>query len=452
MSWLVALAAFAGIMAVFSTVVTVAVEAYHKALSLRRSGLQEMLRAMHMRVIKRLDSALPEEDQKALIRAASSFARSMTQSPSYGGHGRWWWPANWGINISQRQFEQLSKRQLAEQLSQTEFGKRLVQADRATIQGVMAELAYEFDRMGAAQSDYFRRRAKMISGVFAFGFVAIGNINAIEIYKHLAENEANAGRSIEFIEQFAAQREARSLALAEDMQGEDPNLKPYLIAIEEVRAQTQIPTGRAYFPYCEGIVVNETGSSDGAAASTDASTGPQRINVDEKLCTRTGSVEKITIPFTTRDLTLPQVFANAVYHPGPWIVWLLSIIATAGLLGLGAPFWFDVFNKVTALAGRQATQARAAAAEEDKKSEPSVPGKRGGEDADPVQMTDALLASSGQINRTGGMAGAPIGVRLGAASADVSGGASPHHVASAASEAGTLPMRQLPGATKGKGS
>ena len=42
MSWLVALVAFAGIMGVFSTVVTVAVEAYHKALSLRRSGLQEM--------------------------------------------------------------------------------------------------------------------------------------------------------------------------------------------------------------------------------------------------------------------------------------------------------------------------------------------------------------------------------------------------------------------------
>lgn len=452
MSWLVALAAFAGIMAVFSTVVTVAVEAYHKALSLRRSGLQEMLRAMHMQVVQRLDRSLPEADQKALIKAASSFAKSMTRSPSYGGHGRWWWPANWGVNISQRQFERLSKRQLAEQLVQTEFGQRLINADRVTIQGVMAELAYEFDRIGAAQSDYFRRRAKMISGVFAFGFVAIGNINAIEIYQHLAENEANAGRSIEFIEQFAAQREAGSLALAEGAQGEKTDLKPYLSAIEEVRAGTQIPTGRAYFPYCEGVVVEEIAPLDSAAApNTQATAKPPRINVDEKLCETIGERDPISIPFTDYTVKLPPVFANAVDQPGPWIVWLLSIIATAGLLGLGAPFWFDVFNQVASMTGRQITQAKAAAAEEDKKSEPSAPGKRGGEDADHVEMTDAFFLTAGQINRTRGSAGAPVGMRLGAASAELTSGA-PQQTSASAPESGALPMRQLPGATKGKGS
>jgi hypothetical protein len=445
MSWLVALAAFAGIMAVFSTVVTVAVEAYHKALSLRRSGLQEMLRAMHMRVIKRLDATLPEADQKALVKAASSFAKSMTQSPSYGGQGRWWWPANWGINISQRQFERLSKRQLAEQLSQTDFGKRLIQADRVTIQGVMAELAYEFDRIGAAQSDYFRRRAKMISGVFAFAFVAVGNINAIEIYKHLAESEANAGRAINFVEQVAAQRETYKATLASDMASDEPDFEPYLSAIEEVRAQSQIPTGRAYFPYCEGLQLQAPEKTAGDTSKIETQT---RINVDEGLCSDLN--QKIEVWFFKRDWTvdLPAAFGNAVRKPGPWIVWLLSIIATAGLLGLGAPFWFDVFNKAAAMAGRQVTQAKAAAVEEDKKSEPSVPGKRGGENANISEMTDAFLASSGQIGRAGSMAaGAPLGARLGAASADLTGGAPPSPSAPAPSSGHGV--RLPPGAVKG---
>lgn len=34
--------------------------------------------------------------------------------------------------------------------------------------------------------------------------------------------------------------------------------------------------------------------------------------------------------------------------PENGIPWLMAIIATAGLLGLGAPFWFDVFNRAAA--------------------------------------------------------------------------------------------------------
>lgn len=403
MSWLVALVAFAGIMGVFSTVVTVAVEAYHKALSLRRSGLQEMLRAMHMQVVSRLDQSLPEDDQRALIKASSQFAKSMTKSPAYGGHGRWWWPANWGLNISQRRFERLSKRQLAEQLAQTDFGKRLVMADRLTIQGVMAEMAYEFDRIGAAQSDYFRRRAKVISGIFAFCFVAVGNINAIDIYQHLANNEAASGRVIEYVERVAAEREVIKTEMAANAAPDSLAVDPYLLAVERVQVKTQLPVGRAYFPFCEGM---ELPGLEG------------RQRVDAK-CPEPGTRLKIWALDEQNAIAVPTVIGNAVARPAPWIVWLMSIIATAGLLGLGAPFWFDVFNRAAAMAGRQVTQAKAAAAEEEKKSQPSKSGLRGGEDADAEEMAEALLIASGQAHRcrsTG--AGAPMGLRLGPASAD----------------------------------
>jgi hypothetical protein len=430
MNWLIALAAFAGIMAVFSTVVTVAVEAFHKALSLRRSGLQEMLRSMHTRVITRLDAGLPADDEKSVRKISSRFANVMTQSPSFGGQGRWWWPANWGLNISQRRLEHLSKRQLAEQLAQTDFGKRLIRADRVTIQRALTELAYEFDRIGVAQSTYFKARAKMLSGVFAFAFVAIGNINAIEIYQHLANNEATAGRTINFVE----------AVLSEEMRSQPPTagtekqaVSEYLDSIEKVQAQTRLPVGRAYFPFCEGLVL-------------PGEPAPRRI---DPRCRDTQAKLTLAIPFTDWAVNLPSAVSEAFRSPGNWLIWLLSIIATAGLLGLGAPFWFDVFNKASSLVGRQVVQAKTAAAAEDAKAcQPSLPAKRGGEDANAPEMTDSFLIAGGQAHRAvcnGDVA--PVGLRIGAASRETTGSSQSPPTPGPTGSSG---IRRPPGAVKGR--
>lgn len=429
MNWLVALAAFAGIMAVFSTVVTVAVEAFHKAFSLRRSGLQEMLRSMHVQAVTRMDGRLADKDRKALLKASSEFANTMTKSPSFGGEGRWWWPANWGLNISQRRLEHLSKRQFAEQIAQTDFGKELIRADRVTIQRALTELAYEFDRIGVAQSAYFKMRAKMLSGVFAFAFVAIGNINAIEIYQHLAANEATAGRTIEFVESVMAE-EMRSQPELVMTEGEV--VSEYLDSIEKVKAQTRLPVGRAYYPYCEGLLI-------------PGETEPRRL--DPK-CVGAPSRLTLSIPFTDQTLIIPSALSEAARSPGNWLIWLLSIIATAGLLGLGAPFWFDMFNKASALLGRQVTQAKqAAAAEDSKASLPTLPARRGGEDASAPEMTDSFLIAGGQAHRAvcnGNVA--PVGLRIGAASREMTGPASATTPAGAGS---AHPVRRPPGAVKG---
>lgn len=429
MSWLVALVAFAGIMAVFSTVVTVVVEAYHKALSLRRSGLEEMLRSVHLQVIGRIDQTLPENDPRALVRASGEFAKAMTSSPAYGGQGRWWWPANWRLNISQRRFEHLSKRQLAEQLAMTDFGKRLVMADRMTIQRVMGEVAYQFDRIGAAQSDYFRRRAKVISGLFAFAFVAAGNINALDVYQHLASSEASSGQVIALVERIAAEG---GVVLPEAGPAASPDSlssASYLEAVARLQASSQLPIGRAYFPFCEGLEPAGGGAW-------------QRVDMR---CQEPGARLSLWVMDPQYAVSVPSVVGNALARPASWIVWLMSVIATAGLLGLGAPFWFDVFNRAAALAGRQVTQAKALSAEEESRSRPSRPGLRGGEDADAGEMADALLMAGGQAHRCGSAGpDAPSGLRLGPASADrVRPSGSP------ASQEMPRSLRPAPGAVKG---
>jgi hypothetical protein len=82
MDILVALAAFAGIMAAFATIVTVLVEGVHKFLALRSSGMREMLRAFHDSV------QLPAEAQHDTASPESvEFANRIVTSPARSTRG-----------------------------------------------------------------------------------------------------------------------------------------------------------------------------------------------------------------------------------------------------------------------------------------------------------------------------------------------------------------------------
>jgi hypothetical protein len=131
--FLVALLAFAGVMAFLSTLVSVFIEALHKVFALRRSGLEEMLRAMHHNVLSRLDPAAATTlDTSRFVtspgdRQASAFARRMTENVAFSGHGRFWWLRNIpGINwFFRRRHESLSTLQFVEQLARSDVGRSL---------------------------------------------------------------------------------------------------------------------------------------------------------------------------------------------------------------------------------------------------------------------------------------------------------------------------------------
>lgn len=427
MSWIVALAGFAGIMAVLSTVVTVGVEAVHKAFSLRRAGLQEMMRAMHVRVLSQITDGINAADNKA----AAKFANEMTKSPSFGGQGRWWWIANWGINISQRRFERLSKRQFAEQLAETDFGRGLAAQDRAAIRTQLARLSYEFDRLGVAQSDHFRRRAKVYSGLIAFAFVAFGNVNAIEIYRHLAANEAALGRALIIAEDQASLNAMRDSLSAETRPEQVQS--NYVETIRTLKAETALPIGRTFFPYCE-----TEPARDGNGRPLLGETGkPVTLPSSDPKCAGAPGALPLGEVFG-QQLAVPASLVQATRKPADWLIWLLSIMTTAGLLGLGAPFWFDLFARTAAMAGGQAGRLKAIA--EAQAAEPAAPGKRGGEETDLEGAIDALMIASGQPHRvSGNAASAPLGAYLGPSRG--SGGGS-------VSQPG-LGLRPPPGAVKG---
>ena len=67
MSFLLALAAFAAIVAVYSTVVTVLVEGLQKVLALRSAGMNEMLRAFYDQTLASLQPSDTPDTERASL-------------------------------------------------------------------------------------------------------------------------------------------------------------------------------------------------------------------------------------------------------------------------------------------------------------------------------------------------------------------------------------------------
>lgn len=413
MNWLLALLAFSGLMAVLSTIVSVAVEAAHKIFNMRARGLQEMLRALHDSVLVDIDKG---RQPRANVRKAggrskkaADFANAMVSSPAYGGGGRFWWPSNWALNS--RKFESLSLRQFAEQLAQTEFGEKLVKADRSMVRHALARASYEFDRYGVAQSQYFRRRAKAISGAVAFAFVVFANFNAIETYMHLATSEEAVRKTLIAVDgnEDTSKLELTMMKVEDhvtrlvDNVGETKDADEARQAIADFRVSTQklfddaeLPVGSDYFPFCESTTK------------------------DPKCKLPKGSrVWKVL------DQPVPTFVNVIVARPAESIVWFMSLVATAGLLGLGAPFWFDIFRTVGALLEPKAVKrVKVDADDSDLAKAAAQPVGRGIEKPNLEELTDAFYVAAGVTTMPRSGTGA-IGLRLGPSSAEATGASKP---------------------------
>lgn len=377
MNWLTALVAFAAFMAMLASLVTVGVEAWHKLFGLRRSGLEEMLRALHDNVL-RDPAGTSLKTTPGRPSDARRFAKGMIVNPGYAGQGRWWWPRNWPVVrrfFFQPHMESMSQLQFAEQLGQTEIGRdvalTLPEGERRAF---LERAVREFDRYGEAQSDYFRRRAKVVSGLLAFVLVAGANVNAFDVYRALATDPALTDRTQALM--TGPQAAALSTQL-DDARASIGALQAQITAAESnpngiASLQQALATSKAQADQLQAAL---SASQSGLSALTDAGLpiGPDRFpycaspdsaRIDSR-CPATraepaGVMTAAAAPASASEVALTAWEALKRVASLSGFIWLVQMIATAGLLGLGAPFWFSVARSVSAMAGRRPAAAAAA--------------------------------------------------------------------------------------------
>lgn len=206
------------------------------------------------------------------------------------------------------------------------FRQAFAKVEQATLRPALEALVAGFERLEVDASALFAARARMIS--FGCGiFLALAvNVDAVRLFNHYASDSAETAKTI------AALAAARPANSSGDVDAE----KQIAATIADMRdlSAVGVPVGLGFFPYCMP---------------------PKGQAQFDKRCTDSPGGWKGVV----------AAFQN---QPAGAAFWLLCVLVTGFLIGLGGPYWFDVAtslgqwrNLLRGLAGRGATPPDTAA-------------------------------------------------------------------------------------------
>lgn len=415
MSYLIALAAFAAVITVYSTVVTVLVEGLHKLFALRSAGMNEMLRAFHQRVVAGLldETARPATDQKqAPPPEAKAFANRITKGlPSESRKG--WYVRSWPLigRFFTPSRSKLSTLQFVEGLAATPEGEALARKYPDRLQDTLTIAAYEYERLGETQTEFFRSRAKALSVIAGIVVAIFINLDAITLYKELASNSQLSSRLTLALDQ------ERMALIQQAADGEDVSPGVGLLSSDFTEALGDfrtlgLPVGRKMFPHCEGYIFDRDGNrvddDSGESPYVDERCGKTKQSAVNQTWSQSFGdfigqrqpdfVERVGLWFSYRAERLMIIGKN----PQTFLLWGLGVFVGGGLLGLGAPFWYGLFSRIASFAMPSARKTLAAAEQPVQTSETVVPvtvkAVRPSDSSDPAVLQRGFLTVLGRSN------------------------------------------------------
>jgi hypothetical protein len=327
MVWLNAALAFVVAMILFSTIVSAATESLHRIFHLRERGLRSMLERLFDDVVwPRLSVRLAPRPADT-VRAA--FVAGLTRNRAIHETG----PARWfGYWFAPRSLTALPTLEFVQRLAETDVGRALAGAGTAQIDAAVGELARQFERYGGDASAYFQQRAKAVSITIAVAIAFALNVDAVRLFSNLLVNpeltakliaEGNAIAASPPAETAAggaasaappADREAAAASRPEQA-GAANDEADITKLLQDARREAAaaaafgLPVGPAYFPWCR-----DQGVDRACAALREARAR--------------GDGRKIAVL---------------------WIAWLAFTLVSGLLIGLGGPFWFDAFVRLSSL-------------------------------------------------------------------------------------------------------
>lgn len=327
MQLLTALLAFAAVMALMSTIVAVVIEGIISLFAMRSAGLKRLLQNYYTTAVA---PRLPEgSGLTGSSSEARRFADQMVSNPAVQG-------------VGPRRFTRLTTRQLIEQFSRTPAGQAFLDLNDERLRPNLDVLAYEFDRYSDGAREFFTRRTKGVSLLVAVVIAFSLNIDAIRLFRVMATNtELRA-----YVNETMAQQSQRFEALSQ-VQGEEAANEAVANELLGLLSTMSLPIGVSQFPYCSqyspllGVVDSNHPAFDArCAAIVEAAPAQSSPVADGDIVAMIGAgASGIQRMFTLRVANQP---ADTAY-------WLFSVLVAGGMIGLGAPFWFNVYRRLATL-------------------------------------------------------------------------------------------------------
>ncbi len=336
MDWLEATLAFAVLMMVMSTVVSVLVETVHRVLGAREEGLRVLVEGLYTEYLRPRLGRLAGGGNDT----RTAFVSKMTAARFQPVTGNWLkgWVQGWLRSTTQKNLTTL---EFIERFAETAEGKAVAAWAKGQASGqlktLLEDLASKYEDWGASASEYFTRRARLLSVVVAL-VVAFGlNVDAVKIFRTFLQDKSVRSAMIDAGD-----------AVAEELQSQ-------LATLEQVR---------------------------GARPSDDAQPADSSEDLEKVLADHRQKLESELARLGSAGVPMgwdaSPLTAAAWTEGGPWWSGVLrgfSVALGGVLIGLGGPFWYDTFRKLglltTAARGMRTTVQGAKEATAEPAAEPA---------------------------------------------------------------------------------
>jgi len=394
MKWLQAALAFSLIMLVLATVVTLILETAYRALLTREKGFRIMMGRLFDEVLKPRTAHLLRG--VTLAQAREHFLNTVTRNQAYDEE----FNRVRGF-IQPNQLASMTMMEFADRLADTAVGKAIARGGSEYVENAINDLAQKFERFGAASSQRFQDHARFWCVLTSILLAFAVNVDAVRVFQELLNDDqltsgiiAQYGAAVE----EGAQRPQdlkESLELMNQLHQQDAvndadlkafkdNIATAQLKVTELR-DTGLPITVEAWPFCMGVL-GDTGRSkredaklaDAGPAPTPTAAQPKPDTPADRKCK---AVTKVT---SMKDLT---PVAERIFS-GAGAIWFVSVVLAGVLIGLGAPFWFDLARGLTRSA--QIMRAAGIGSKEEKKPGATVVVTKEGASSPPQTPVEAF--------------------------------------------------------------
>ncbi|TQV87074.1 hypothetical protein [Aliikangiella coralliicola] len=335
MQWIEASLAFAVTMMVFSTIVSVIIETAHRVLRLREKGLKRLMSHIYRDVIQpRLSHRLNWGDgSTARFQTGMTGARFLPVDEQATGLKKWVYN-----RVNAKEIKSLTTLEFIERLAETPAGKELLnetrQRGRKYLETFLEDLASKYEDFGENAREYFARRARLFSVMTAILVAFVLNVNAIHLFQTFLMDKELRQEMISKGESVAKQLDKQLESQRRELNRTENTEEKVIDASESDQSKPAPPTTE---DEAEKIRENFV-----QLRSLKASINSSGIPIGSE--TRPWNLSE------WQDIEKSQSGLGIFWAKSSMVfVWLISVFLTGILIGLGGPFWFDIFRKLTAL-------------------------------------------------------------------------------------------------------
>lgn len=313
MEWLEATLAFAVVMMIFATFVSMIIEALHRVTRIREDGLRSMMTQVYDKIVQ--PGSSQDKQPPGFLQTKKEFVDSMTETRLLPLTENASWLRKYIYKrVNAQRLMSLPTEKFLQRFIEANDGKQLIieaaQHGRAHAEETLKSIAGHYEDFGDSARDFFTRRSRFLSTLIAILLAISVNLDALELFKTFLEDKGVRQAMIErgnaVVTELQQAEAALQDAKAMDGGGDGENLDSITGKIENL--QTSIADLKA-----AGIPI-----------------GWERV------------------PWKTSSYQAADGFFSKALII---LTWVFSVLLGGVLVGLGGPFWFNIFRKLGSFAG-----------------------------------------------------------------------------------------------------